>query len=65
METLYEQTFHTRPSLEYQGSDALLGKLFKDVAKGSLSFYPLQKVSSSLPRRLGLIHKVTETQKIR
>eukprot|EP00971_Amphidinium_carterae_P131500 2604318-Amphidinium_carterae.1 len=44
METLYRQRFHLKPPLENQGSDQFLGRLFKDVAKGTLGFYPLSKI---------------------
>eukprot|EP00971_Amphidinium_carterae_P263829 5234385-Amphidinium_carterae.1 len=49
METLYQRKYHARPPLELQGSDAFLGKLYKDIAKGSLSFYPLHKIQPYLP----------------
>eukprot|EP00971_Amphidinium_carterae_P128169 2538851-Amphidinium_carterae.1 len=48
METLYQRKYHNRPPLEHQGSDAFLGKLYKDVAKGTVSFYPLHKVQPYL-----------------
>eukprot|EP00971_Amphidinium_carterae_P003947 78411-Amphidinium_carterae.1 len=49
MESLYVRKYHVKPSLEHQGSDAFLGKLYKDVAKGGLSFYTLAKVQPYLP----------------
>eukprot|EP00971_Amphidinium_carterae_P332102 6466085-Amphidinium_carterae.1 len=48
MEKLYQRKYHAEPPLESQGSDAFLGKLYKDVAKGSVSFYPLNKVQPYL-----------------
>eukprot|EP00971_Amphidinium_carterae_P244857 4861522-Amphidinium_carterae.1 len=49
METLFKQRFHLKPPLENQGSDQFLGKLFKDIAKGTLGFYPLTKIQPYLP----------------
>eukprot|EP00971_Amphidinium_carterae_P226410 4491014-Amphidinium_carterae.1 len=48
MESLYTRKYHHKPSLELQGSDPFLGKLYKDVAKGGLSFYPLNKIQPYL-----------------
>eukprot|EP00971_Amphidinium_carterae_P297389 5908306-Amphidinium_carterae.1 len=48
METLYQKKYYVKPSLEVQGSDTFLGKLYKDVAKGSVSLYPLHKVQPYL-----------------